>query len=133
MQYRNSIGIIVIVLLSLFLFGTPSLAATATPAKQKAQIDQARAVAVQNVDPIVPPNLIVPPVQNVDPIVPPNLIVPPVQNVDPIVPPKGNISLATKLTAPLGRVFSWLVDAWTGGIMMVWNPVAGAIGKIMKR
>ncbi|MEK7544489.1 MAG: hypothetical protein AAB557_06550 [Patescibacteria group bacterium] len=117
MQYRNSIGIIVIVLLSLFLFGTPSLAATATPAKQKAQIDQARAVAVQNVDPIVPPNL----------------IVPPVQNVDPIVPPKGNISLATKLTAPLGRVFSWLVDAWTGGIMMVWNPVAGAIGKIMKR
>ena len=71
------------------------------PAKQKAQIDQAREVAVQT--------------------------------QPPVAPPPEKISWWTRLTRPITGALSWMANAWTGGIMMVWNPVAGAIGKIMKR
>ncbi|MDP1722094.1 MAG: hypothetical protein Q8L37_02700 [Candidatus Gottesmanbacteria bacterium] len=64
--------------------------------KQKTQIDQARAVAVQN--------------------------------VAPIDPPKQNVSLTTKITAPAGRIFTWLVNTWTNGISMVWSQVTGLFG-----
>lgn len=56
-----------------------------------------------------------------------------VQNVDPVVPPKGTLSPATKITALVGRVFSWIIDAWTGGVTMVWNQMKGLFGKASKK
>ncbi|MEK7141430.1 MAG: hypothetical protein AAB800_02690, partial [Patescibacteria group bacterium] len=67
------------------------------PAKQKMQIQEARAVAVQN--------------------------------VAPVNPPKEKGSFAATITQPIGRIFSWLVEAWTGGIKMVWSQVTGLFGK----
>lgn len=56
-----------------------------------------------------------------------------VQNVAPVNPPKEKTSVAAKFTAPLGRMFSWLVEAWTGGIAMVWNQVTGIFEKNSKK
>lgn len=71
------------------------------PAKQKIQIEEARAVAVQN--------------------------------VIPVSPPKEKSSLATSMSKPIGRVFSWIVEAWTGGIQMVWSQVTGLFGNGTKK
>lgn len=69
--------------------------------KQKAQIEEARATAIQN--------------------------------VAPVIPPKTNASPVSKLTAPVGRMFSWLVEAWTGGMQMVWSQITGLLGKGTKK
>lgn len=69
--------------------------------KQKAQIEETRAVALQN--------------------------------VAPVVPPKETVSPVSKITKPIGRMFSWVVEAWTGGVQMVWSQITGLLGKGTKQ